>query len=293
MADRSYSRPHAFGEWGARRDEPSIARRAAVEDARLSQAELGRRVGLSAPAVAERLGAARARRRDRRLPRRGRARARSATRSPRSCACGPRRARSRRSPTSRAATPEVVECHRVTGEDCFYMKLHVRSVEHLEEVIDRFTPYGQTTTSIIQSSPVARRGLELGADCEPRSRGPASCGGCRSSRRPGYSTRFVAAAREHDPGPAGTRRGRSGRRAPATITIISSIASATTLKSRARGRSRRRRAKIASRIAPKMPRSSPPTSGRSGPMSGRRRGRALRSAAASGGRASTCVRRGL
>jgi Lrp/AsnC family leucine-responsive transcriptional regulator len=62
------------------------------------------------------------------------------------------------------ATPEVVECHRVTGEDCFYMKVHVRSVEHLEEVIDRFTPYGQTTTSIIQSSPVARRGLELGAE---------------------------------------------------------------------------------------------------------------------------------
>jgi Lrp/AsnC family transcriptional regulator, leucine-responsive regulatory protein len=57
-------------------------------------------------------------------------------------------------------TPEVVECHRVTGEDCFYMKVHVRSVEHLEEVIDRFTPYGQTTTSIIQSSPVARRGLQ-------------------------------------------------------------------------------------------------------------------------------------
>ena len=58
-------------------------------------------------------------------------------------------------------TPEVVECHRVTGEDCFYMKLHVRSVEHLEEVIDRFTPYGQTTTSIIQSSPCPRRGVEL------------------------------------------------------------------------------------------------------------------------------------
>ena len=52
----------------------------------------------------------------------------------------------------------------MTGEDCFYMKLHVRSVEHLEEVIDRFTPYGQTTTSIIQSSPVARRGLELSAE---------------------------------------------------------------------------------------------------------------------------------
>ena len=60
-------------------------------------------------------------------------------------------------------TPEVVECHRVTGEDCFYMKLHVRSVEHLEAVIDRFTPYGQTTTSIIQSSPVPRRGIEFEA----------------------------------------------------------------------------------------------------------------------------------
>ena len=75
------------------------------------------------------------------------------------------------------ATPEVVECHRVTGEDCFYMKLHVRSVEHLEEVIDRFTPYGQTTTSIIQSSPVARRGR---AGCRLRARSPArrSGGGC-------------------------------------------------------------------------------------------------------------------
>jgi Lrp/AsnC family leucine-responsive transcriptional regulator len=60
-------------------------------------------------------------------------------------------------------TPQVVECHRVTGEDCFYMKLHVRSVDHLEEVIDRFTPYGQTTTSIIQSSPVQPRGVELRA----------------------------------------------------------------------------------------------------------------------------------
>jgi Lrp/AsnC family leucine-responsive transcriptional regulator len=57
-------------------------------------------------------------------------------------------------------TPEVVECHRITGEDCFFMKAHVRSVEHLEEVIDRFVAYGQTTTSIVQSSPVPGRGLE-------------------------------------------------------------------------------------------------------------------------------------
>ena len=62
------------------------------------------------------------------------------------------------------ATPEVVECHRITGEDCYVMRAHVRDVEHLEEVIDRFAPYGQTTTSIVQSSPVPGRGLSLEGD---------------------------------------------------------------------------------------------------------------------------------
>ena len=59
------------------------------------------------------------------------------------------------------ATPEVVECHRITGEDCFLMKAHVRDVVHLEEVIDSIAVYGQTTTSIMQSSPVPRRGVAL------------------------------------------------------------------------------------------------------------------------------------
>jgi Lrp/AsnC family transcriptional regulator, leucine-responsive regulatory protein len=65
------------------------------------------------------------------------------------------------------ATPEVVECRRITGEDCYIVDAHVRSVEHLEEVIDRFAAHGQTTTSIVQSSPVPTRGLELpGHDAE-------------------------------------------------------------------------------------------------------------------------------
>jgi hypothetical protein len=38
----------------------------------------------------------------------------------------------------------------------------VRDVDHLEEVIDRFTLFGQTTTSIVQSSPVPGRGVHLG-----------------------------------------------------------------------------------------------------------------------------------
>jgi Lrp/AsnC family transcriptional regulator, leucine-responsive regulatory protein len=50
---------------------------------------------------------------------------------------------------------------RITGEDCYVMTAHVRSVEHLEEVIDRFAAYGQTTTWIVQSPPVPPRGLPM------------------------------------------------------------------------------------------------------------------------------------
>ena len=58
-------------------------------------------------------------------------------------------------------TPEVVECRRITGEDCYVLLAHVRDVLHLEEVIDRFAVLGQTTTSIVQSSPVPPRGLRI------------------------------------------------------------------------------------------------------------------------------------
>ena len=53
--------------------------------------------------------------------------------------------------------PEIVECDRVTGEDCFIAKVFVARVEDLEGVIDRLIPYARTNTSIIQSSPVQRR----------------------------------------------------------------------------------------------------------------------------------------
>jgi Lrp/AsnC family transcriptional regulator, leucine-responsive regulatory protein len=58
-------------------------------------------------------------------------------------------------------TPRVVECHRVTGEDCFILRLHLESLETLDSVLDAFLVYGQTTTSIIQSSPVPHRSLPL------------------------------------------------------------------------------------------------------------------------------------
>jgi Lrp/AsnC family transcriptional regulator, leucine-responsive regulatory protein len=58
-------------------------------------------------------------------------------------------------------TPEVIECHRVTGEDCFVMKVLVARVEDLEAVLDDFLQYGSTTSSIVQSTPVALRSAPL------------------------------------------------------------------------------------------------------------------------------------
>ena len=48
-------------------------------------------------------------------------------------------------------------CDRVTGEDCFIARVHVRSVADLERVIDRIIPHAMTNTAIIQSSPVPAR----------------------------------------------------------------------------------------------------------------------------------------
>ena len=51
----------------------------------------------------------------------------------------------------------VVECHRVTGEDCIIATAHLRSIEELEAVIDEIIPFATTNTSILQSAPVTRR----------------------------------------------------------------------------------------------------------------------------------------
>ena len=59
------------------------------------------------------------------------------------------------------STPEIVECHRVTGEDCFIMKVLVGRVELLEAVLDEILKYGSTTSSIVQSTPVPLRAPPL------------------------------------------------------------------------------------------------------------------------------------
>ena len=124
-------------------------------DARVSFAELGRRVGLSTPAVAERV---------RRMEDEGIIRAYRAEIDPSSVGL-PITAFIRMSIVGNVlakltervhAMPEIVECHRGTGEDSFILKVNVVSVEQLKDVIDRLTPFGTTSTSLVLSSLIER-----------------------------------------------------------------------------------------------------------------------------------------
>jgi Lrp/AsnC family leucine-responsive transcriptional regulator len=54
-------------------------------------------------------------------------------------------------------TPEILEAHHVTGDDCFVLKVAARSMRHLEEVTGRIGALGSVTTSIVYSSPLPRR----------------------------------------------------------------------------------------------------------------------------------------
>lgn len=132
-------------------------------DARLSLAELGRRVGLSSPAVAERV---------QRLEQDQVILGYHARLNPRTLGMGlsavirvrPAPGQLHNVAELARRTAEIVDCSRITGEDCYIMTAHLRDVEHLEEVIDQFAAHGQTTTSIVQSAPVASRGLSLEPD---------------------------------------------------------------------------------------------------------------------------------
>lgn len=130
------------------------------ENPRLAISELGRRIGMSSPAVAERI---------RRLEESGIIRGYRLELDPTALGL-PIAAyvRVRPNPGQLAkiaelarAIPEVVECHRVTGEDCFILKAHLPAIDQLDRLLDRFLVYGTTTTSIIQSSPVPLRPLPL------------------------------------------------------------------------------------------------------------------------------------
>ena len=60
-----------------------------------------------------------------------------------------------------ARTPEVVECHRISGEDCFLMRVQVAAIAGLEDVLDKFLVHGQTTSSFVVSTPIEPRSVPL------------------------------------------------------------------------------------------------------------------------------------
>jgi Lrp/AsnC family leucine-responsive transcriptional regulator len=123
---------------------------------RISFAELGRRVNLSSPAVADRV---------QRLERDGVIAGYRAELDPRALGypltaivrVKPAPGQLARIPELAAEIPQVGECHRITGEDCFYLTVHLRSIDELSELLDRFLAHGDTTTSLINASPVPRR----------------------------------------------------------------------------------------------------------------------------------------
>ena len=129
------------------------------EDARLSFAEIGRQVGLSLPAVAERV---------RRMEEAGiitgyHAQVNGQTIGRPIMAFVRINMPGERYPAFIAlahTSPEVLECHHLSGADSFILKVIVSSIPHLETLVTRLGAYGQTTTSIVLSSPLTRRNLE-------------------------------------------------------------------------------------------------------------------------------------
>ncbi len=122
-------------------------------NARLPFAELGRRIGLSTPAAAERV---------RHLEDSGVIERYVAVVNPAKVGLPLRAFIKITVPGDRLPhfnglaqrVPEVRECHRVTGAESYILQVAVRDLPHLERVIDSLTPYVATNTSMVLASPV-------------------------------------------------------------------------------------------------------------------------------------------
>ncbi|MCS7069081.1 MAG: Lrp/AsnC family transcriptional regulator [Meiothermus sp.] len=131
------------------------------KDGRLSYRELGRRVGLSTPAVTERV---------RRLEDAGIIAGYGARVNPGALGYTITALIEVATPPGRyqqmlefaRATPAVRECYFVTGEASFVTKVITTSVEHLQDLIQQLGFYGSTRTSVVLSQPIIKETLEVG-----------------------------------------------------------------------------------------------------------------------------------
>jgi len=130
-------------------------------DGRISVSALGRRVGLSQPATSERL---------KRLEERGIIAGYKAVIDPASVGFGMMAIVRLRTTHEHIKTclkqfsemPQVIEVLRLTGEDCFHLKVIVPTPAELEGIVDAVARYGSVTTAIVlRSEPVKRIGREL------------------------------------------------------------------------------------------------------------------------------------
>lgn len=130
------------------------------ENARVTNAELGRRIGLSPTAVADRI---------RDLENDGVIRRYATLIEPAkvglpivamvSMSCDGDWCRKLASEVEKF--PEVVECHRLTGDFSALLKVTVASINALEALVDQLSAYGKPSTSIVLSSPINGRGMDF------------------------------------------------------------------------------------------------------------------------------------
>ena len=125
-------------------------------DARMSLKELGKRVRLSSPSVSERL---------RRLEERGVIRSFTIDIDPRAIGYAfqaiirvrPLPGKVQQVEKLIAETPEISGCDKVTGEDCFIVRAHLRSIEQLDEILGPIAESAETHSSIVKSQLFERR----------------------------------------------------------------------------------------------------------------------------------------
>ncbi len=69
--------------------------------------------------------------------------------------------------------PEVVECDKVTGDDCFICRLFLRSIEDLDQILMKVGERAETSTAIVKATPVERRLPPLGPTAPGKKAEPA------------------------------------------------------------------------------------------------------------------------